>query len=59
MLADNQANCDKFHNKAALNTTGIERGMVDQAGGVISALAEHFRPSGAKGLLSVVRLKGH
>jgi len=50
MLANNQANCDKFHNKAALNTTGIERGMVDQAGGVISALAEHFRPSGAKGL---------
>lgn len=49
MLADNQANCDKFHKKVALNTTGIERGMVDQAG-VITAPAEHLRPSGAKGL---------
>ena len=49
MLADNQPNCDKFHKKAALDTTGIERGLVDQAG-VISGRAEHFRPSGAKGL---------
>jgi hypothetical protein len=49
MLADNQANYDKFHKKAALDTTGIERGLVDQAG-VISGSAEHFRPSGAKGL---------
>jgi hypothetical protein len=39
MLADNQANCDKFHNKAALTKIGIERGMVDQAG-VIRSLNE-------------------
>jgi hypothetical protein len=50
MLADDPANCDKFHKKkAALNTKGIQRGMVDQAG-VISGPAKHFRPSGAKGL---------